>query len=147
MAKPDQIAFGGSYYKIPEKAMVDGPEFREFYDDMQNLKSDEQFVAKWALVRSDVDTPDRNTSAPQSKIPILEGTGGEASVPSKCHKPSEVAFGGSSYKVPEKAMVEGHREFYEDMVNISDEQLVEKWALVRLGEDDGGHLRRRQCGC
>jgi len=80
-------------------------------------------------------------SVPQIKTPIIEGTGGNASVPAVCNRLNAVGIAGIDYEIPE----EGRDEFMKDFIDMSDEELISKWALIP--HEDQGDLAKRQTSC
>lgn len=67
----------------------------------------------------------RTMSDVNEKIPIAEGTGGEASVPKVCHKINAISVDGVSYYLNTDLNDELMNDFY----NLPSEEIVKKYKL------------------
>ena len=82
------------------------------------------------------DNPSRNKrtmSDVKDKIPIVEGTGGEASVPKVCNKINAISIQGVSYYLN----TDLNEEFMNDFHNMPGEEIIKKYALVEADVVDG----------
>ena len=69
----------------------------------------------------------------KDKIPLVEGTGVEASMPMVCNKINAISIQGVSYYLN----IELNDEFMDDFHNLSGEEIVRKYALVKADVVDG----------
>ena len=83
-------------------------------------------------------------SGGKDKIPLVEGTGVEASMPMVCNKVNAISMHGVSYYLN----TDLNDEFMHDFHNLSGEEIVRKYALVKAdvvdGENEGPTLKDKQ---
>lgn len=72
-------------------------------------------------------------SGGKDKIPLVEGTGVEASMPMVCNKVNAISMHGVSYYLN----TDLNDEFMHDFHNLSGEEIVRKYALVKADVVDG----------
>ena len=69
----------------------------------------------------------------KDKIPLVEGTGVEASLPKVCNKINAISIQGMSYYLN----TDLNDEFMNDFHNLPGEEIIRKYALVEADVVDG----------